>query len=251
MEPATLTALLWGAAIGGSLLLGAAIAAWIDLPSVVGSGVAAFGGGILIAAVGFEIVPDADELAGRAATAAGLVAGALVFIGADWSLSREERSARARRGAQAAGAGRMDPADLEKGQSIALGAFVDGVPETAALGLTIAHGEIGAALLAGILVANFAESYGASAYMCAGGSGKARPVAIFGGIGAVLVAVLVLGQALLPSAPESATGFAVALAGGAVLATVSIAIIPNAFREVHRFAAFAIVLGFVAGFLLR
>jgi hypothetical protein len=38
------------------------------------------------------------------------------------------------------------------------GIFVDGVPESLALGLTIAEGELGVALLAGILLGNLVES---------------------------------------------------------------------------------------------
>lgn len=55
-----------------------------------------------------------------------------------------------------------DPSETRRGESIAVGLFIDGVPESIALGLTIAEGELGAALLAGILVGNIVESYGSA-----------------------------------------------------------------------------------------
>lgn len=82
------------------------------------------------------------------------------------------------------------------------------MPESIALGPTIAEGEIGVAELAGIVVTVLADA-----------------------------------------SPEL-VGAAQALAAGAVLAVVSIAIIPYAFSEVSGLVASATVLGFVAGYLL-
>jgi hypothetical protein len=50
----------------------------------------AFGGGILLEAVAVELVPD-DDQAGRWLTAGGLLAGTLLYIGADAWLTRAGR----------------------------------------------------------------------------------------------------------------------------------------------------------------
>jgi hypothetical protein len=52
--------------------------------------VSSFAGGVLLAAVAFELVPDADERAGLWMTAVGLLAGTLIYVGADTWLSRNE-----------------------------------------------------------------------------------------------------------------------------------------------------------------
>jgi len=49
---------------------------------------------------------------------------------------------------------------------------------------------------------------------------------------------------------DAIVGTAQAVAAGAVLAVVSIAIVPHAFSEVNRVVASATVAGFVAGYLL-
>ena len=55
---------------------------------------------------------------------------------------------------------------------------------------------------------------------------------------------------MLADASAELIGTAQAVAAGAVLAVISIAIIPHAFSEVNRLAAAATVAGFVVGYLL-
>jgi ZIP family zinc transporter len=179
--------------------------------------------------------------------------GALLFVAGDWALTREERLHDLRRSMHAAAMRRLETrreGEAEVGFSLALGIFMDGVPETAALGLTIAEGDIGLALLAGILVSNLTEAYGSSIFVIQGGRSRRLALGLFAAIAAALVGALVLGATLLAAAGDSVVGFLAAVAGGAVLATVSITIIPPAFREVSRFTAIAAVGGFVVGYLL-
>jgi ZIP family zinc transporter len=70
------------------------------------------------------------------------------------------------------------------------------------------------------------------------------------GIGATLAVATVLGGALLSEASDSLVGSAEAIAAGAVLAVISISIVPYAFSEVSSLVATATVLGFVGGYLL-
>jgi ZIP family zinc transporter len=144
----------------------------------------------------------------------------------------------------------MAAADSARGLSIAAGLFIDGVPESLALGLTIAEGELGLALLAGVLVGNLVEAYGAAQPIIAGGHPPRFAVALLGAIGLTLALATVLGGSVLADAPAEFIGFAQALAAGAVLAVVTIAVIPHAFEEVSRLVATATVAGFLLGYLL-
>jgi len=248
-------ATIWGLVIGASLVAGAATAAALRLPERIAAMVTAFGGGVLLAAIALELVPEADRAAGPVLTAAGLIAGTLVYVGADAWLNRDEGMKAMRRSGHAAAAGRsmsmpQDPAEVARGESIAAGLFVDGVPESIALGLTIAEGEIGVALLAGIVIGNLVESYGAAQPIIVGGSSRRFAVGLLAAIGVALAAATVLGGTVLADASPELVGTAQAIAAGAVLAVVSIAIIPHAFSEVSSLVASATVLGFVAGYLL-
>jgi zinc transporter, ZIP family len=240
----------WGLAVGASLLLGAVVAVLLRLPERLAALVTTFGGGVLVAAVAFELVPEADADAGVWVTAFGLLGGALVFVAADAWLTRDPEMMEMRRASHAAAAGRPTRAEAARGEAIAAGLFVDGVPESVALGLTIAEGDIGLALLVGVVVGNVVEAYGAAQPIVAGGHPRRFAVGLLGGIGLALAVATVLGGTVLIDAPAELIGGAQALAAGAVLAVVSISIIPHAFDEVSRRVATATVLGFVAGYLL-
>jgi ZIP family zinc transporter len=235
--------------------LGALAAAGLRLPARAAAMLTAFGGGILFAAIALELVPDADAEAGAGLTAFGLVAGTLVYVGADGWLNRDAGMKAMRRSGHAAAAGRpmtmrLDRAEVSRGESIAAGLFVDGVPESIALGLTIAEGEIGIALLVGIVVGNLVEAYGAAQPIVVGGRSKRFAVGLLGAIGLALALATVLGGTILAEASPELIGTAQAIAAGAVLAVVSIAIIPHAFSEVSSLVASATVLGFIGGYLL-
>ena len=249
----------WGLAIALSLFCGAVAAALVRLPPRLAATLTAFGGGVLLAAVALELVPDADQEAGKALTAAGLIAGTLIYVGADAWLNRVEDRRMMRQAAHAAAAGRpmampapaADPeGEAARGESIAAGLFIDGVPESLALGLTIAEDELGVALLAGILFGNVVEAYGAAQPIVAGGRTRGFAIGMMGAIGLALALATVLGGTVLADIPAEAIGTAEAIAAGAVLAVVTIAVIPHAFDEVSSVVASATVLGFIGGYLL-
>lgn len=245
----------WGIVIGASLSGGGLLAAVLVLPARMSATVTAFGGGILLAAVALELVPDADERAGLWLTAAGLLAGALAYVGADAWLSRDEDVEAMRRSAHAAAAGRpmeMSPSlsEAARGEAIAAGIVVDGIPESIALGLTVAEGELGVALLVGIVVGNVVEAYGAAQPIIVGGRSKRFAVLVLSAIGVAVALATVAGATVLADARPEPVGVAQAVASGAVLAVISISIVPHAFAEVSRWVAIAAAAGFVAGYLL-
>jgi zinc transporter, ZIP family len=258
----------WGLVVAASLLAGGVAAVQLRLPERVAALATAFGGGILFAAVALELVPEADAGAGPALTAAGLVAGTLVYVAADARLSQDPEMRAMRRMGHAAAAGRpmsdmaepvaagpaappsSNPAEVARGESIAAGIFVDGVPESIALGLTIADGELGIALLAGILLGNVVEAYGAAQPILAAGRSSRFALGLLGAIGLSLALATTIGGTLLADASDELVGTLQAIAAGAVLAVISIAIVPHAFNQVSRTVATATMAGFVAGYLL-
>jgi ZIP family zinc transporter len=245
----------WGLAVGGSLVLGSLVGVGVRVPGRVAAGITAFGGGVLLAAVALELVPEADARAGLGWTAGGLMTGMLAYVLADAWLTRNEEMRTVRRMGHALTAGRpmttsVNAMEATRGKAIAAGLFLDGVPESIALGLTIAEGEIGLALLVGILLGNVVEAYGAAQPMVEGGLSKRFAVGLMSAIGVALVGATVLGGTVLADADPTIVGTAQAVASGAVLAVVSVAIIPHVFAEVSRWVAVTSVFGFVAGYLL-
>lgn len=247
-----------GALVTLSLVLGALAAVRLRLPSRLASMLTAFGGGILLAAVALELLPAADEAAGKWLTAAGVLAGTLVYLGADAWLSRDSDMATIRRFGHAAASGAQLPkmtderaaAAVSRGEAIAAGIVVDGIPESVALGLVVATGEGGVALLAAVVLGNMTEAYGAAQPLLVGGRSRRFAVGLITGIGLALGLTTVLGGTLLTDAPAAVIGTLQAIAAGAILAVLSISIIPYAFDEVRRPVAVAVALGVVTGYLL-
>ena len=240
----------WGVVIAASLVAGGVVAAALSLPERVAATITTFGGGTLLAAIALELVPEADAEAGAALTALGLLGGTLVYVGADAWLNRNEEMKMTRRSMHAAAAGQPMQSETARGESIAVGIFVDGVPESIAVGLTVAQGEVGVALLAGVLIGNVVESYGAAQPIVAGGRSKRFAVTLLSAIGFALAFSTVLGGTVLADASPDLVGTAQAVAAGAVLAVVSIAVIPHAFEEVSSLVATVTVAGFIVGYLL-
>jgi zinc transporter, ZIP family len=240
--------------VGATLLAGAVLAVVLHLPERLAATITAFGGGILLVAVALELVPEADAGAGPGLTAAGLLAGTLAYVGIDAWLTRAPSARAMRRSAHAAAAGRSmdmpDHTEAARGESIAAGLVVDGVPEAIALGLTVAEGEIGVALLAGVLIGNIVEAYGAAQPIIAGGHTRQFAVGLMAAIGAALAVATILGGTVLTTAGDSLIGTAQAVAAGAILAVISVSIVPHAFAEVSSRVAVASVAGFIAGYLL-
>lgn len=241
----------WGLVVAASLVAGALVAALVELPSRVAATITAFGGGVLLAAVALQLVPAADSAAGPGLTAVGLAAGTLAYVGADVWLTRDPGTREMRRMGHAMVAGRAMPMadEAAEGEVVAAGIFVDGVPESIALGLTVAGSGIGVALLVGVLLGNLVESYG-SAHLIVHGRSRRFAITLLTAIGLALGFATVLGGTALADASDKAIGAAQAVSAGAILAVVSIAIIPHTFSEVSRRVALATMLGFLGGYLL-
>jgi ZIP family zinc transporter len=242
----------WGLVVAASLVAGAVVAAAVTLPPRIAATITAFGGGTLLAAVALQLVPAADSGPGPGLTAAGLAAGTLAYVGVDAWLTRDPGMKAMRRMGHAMVAGQSMPMQNEaaEGEVVAAGIFVDGVPESLALGLTVAGGGIGVPLLVGVLIGNVVEAYGSAHLIVEGGRPRRFAITLLTTIGLALASATVLGGTLLASASPSLIGTAQAVSAGAVLAVVSIAIIPHTFAEVSKRVALATMVGFIGGYLL-
>jgi zinc transporter, ZIP family len=149
------------------------------------------------------------------------------------------------------GRGRMSPDVVPEegsGRALMLGALLDGVPESAVLGITVLEGEVGLALLAAVVVSNLPEAAGSTA------AKRGRPMGpVLRGWTLIALACGVsaaLGYGLLDGASDDLVGLIEAFAGGAVLMTVADAMLPDAQRLGGKAVGLATVLGFALAALL-
>jgi ZIP family zinc transporter len=237
-----LNALAWGSLAAFSLVLGALLAfvrPWSDLQ--VGL-VLAFGAGALISAVALELAEEGIDVGGFGWTAAGLAAGAVAYYALDGLIARRAAAGRGRRG-RAAGE--------NAGTALALGAFLDGVPEQVVLGIGLAtEGGIGASLLVAIFVSNLPEAIGGARDMHAAGGSRGKILALWAGVAVVCAAASVAGYAAADAATGEARAIIDGFAAGALLVMLIDSMIPEARRGAGRVAGLATTLGFAVAVAL-
>lgn len=227
-----------GALAGGALLVGAVIAWFFSVPKRVVATIMAFGSGVLISALAFDLVEEAAEDGGFWPAMAGFLAGAVVYVGANLLLDR--MNARNRRGSG-------EPPGT--GTGIAVGALLDGIPETAVLGLSmVAGGQVSLPVLIAIIISNVPEGLASTAELKADGRGPRYVFTLWIGIAVACALSSLGGFVLLEDVPVSVTAFVTAIAAGAILAMVCDTMIPEAFRDAKAFTGLIATVGFFVSF---
>src|SRR4051794_5493069 len=98
MPHGALAAATWGFVSGVSVLLGALIGYYVRVSRPLIGTIMAFGAGVLISALAFDLMDEAFQSGGFAATAIGFLSGAVIFTSVNWLLSRRGGKHRKRTG---------------------------------------------------------------------------------------------------------------------------------------------------------
>lgn len=239
-----LTALGWGLFGGSALLVGAAIG-WFARPSPrIVAAVMAFGSGVLISAIAFDLMDDAAAKGGIAASATGFILGAMAFtLGALW-LARRDAGGRKRSSVSAA-------APATAAMAIALGSVFDGIPESMVIGMSLLEGEgVSLPVVIAIFLSNVPEGMSSSAGMKASGLSRRFVFGLWSGIDILCGIGAVAGFHLFAGVSAHYVAVAQGVAAGAMLAMIADTMIPEAFDTAHDFAGLITAAGFVCAFML-
>jgi ZIP family zinc transporter len=245
--PVWLAAGGWGLLGGFALVIGAAVAWTVPVPRQVVAGIMAFGAGVLISTLAFDLVDEAERIGGLPPTIGGFLAGALVYVAANVVLARRGAQHRKRSGDQ-------QPSEAEadgSGAAIAVGALLDGVPESVVLGLSLLEGgSVGVGVLAAVFISNVPEGLSSAAGMKRAGRGAGYVFGVWGGIAVISGASALLGCLALGSAPDAVVAAITAVAAGAILAMIVDTMVPEAFERTHLFNGLITSLGFLTAFAI-
>ncbi|MET9951743.1 ZIP family zinc transporter [Streptomyces sp. NPDC006339] len=242
-----LTAGGWGLFAGAALLIGAAVGSLVRVPPRLIALVMAFGSGVLLAAVSFELIADAYERSGIWPVVAGAVGGASVYTGANALLARRGAQHRKRSGDQ-------QPSEAEapgSGNAIALGALLDGVPESVVIGTSLlGGGHLGVATVGAVFISNIPEGLASSSGMRSAGRSRTYVFALWSGIAVISGLAALAGYTLLGGASDATMAVITAVAGGAILAMIADTMVPEAYSKVHLLTGLVTVVGFLSAFAL-
>jgi zinc transporter, ZIP family len=229
-------ALGWGALAASSLVIGAMLAFAHRWRGEQIGFVLAFGAGALISAVSYELVAEGIDVGGAGWTAVGLAVGAVTYYLADGAIARHFSAGRGMPGRKQGSA---------PGQALALGAFLDGVPEQLVLGISVASGGgMSAGLLGAVFVSNLPEAIGSSSDMEKMGTDRRTIMRLWLAVAAVCVLSTAIGYALADLASTEWRAAINGFAAGALLVLLIDSLIPEATGQAGRTAGLITTLGF-------
>ena len=220
----------WGALAASSLVLGALLGLLRPWPNRVVGLVLAFGAGALISAVSFDLAEEGARIGGAGFVGLGLAVGGMTYFVVD-RMVVGRRSARGD--------------DESAGPALALGAFLDGIPEQIVLGIAIAGSEgVSVGLLVAIFVSNLPEAIGSSTEMRAAGTDTTVVRRLWLLVALICTAATVAGYAIADNVSGNLNAAINGFAAGALLVMLIDSMIPDAVRKGGDIAGLVTVLGF-------
>jgi len=236
--------ILFAVVASSALVFGGVLGAYWDAPATFTGIMLAFASGSLIAALCFELFPEAFELGGAWRAGLGLLLGGTAFVVANTALDR-----------WVAGSAQKDQREkVQKGSegvgfALLAAVTLDGVPENLALGVSLID-EGSLTLLVAIFFSNLPESLVGAVAMRRDGRSPRYAITIWSACALILAVTVVLGWAALGGASEPLLSFFLAFAGGAVLASLADTLMPEAFEHGRPWNSFATAAGFFLAFML-
>ena len=199
----------WGVLAGSSLLIGGLIALTRPLQSRTLGLIMAFGAGVLVSAVAYELVLDAQVAShGSRWAAAGLFAGALAFYGGDLWVDR------------LGGEGRkhVEGSDSGSGPALVVGIVLDGVPESIVIGVSLISGAgVSLAMIVAVFLSNLPEGIAATTALRRTGISARNLYVLWIGLALVSGVAAAIGYRAFGDASPATIAFVQSFAAGAIL----------------------------------
>ena len=237
-----LEAAFWGFVGGFALLVGATAGLWIGASQRVIGLIMAFGAGVLISALAFELTEEAFRRGGTDAVALGLTVGALSFFAGDWIVDHRGGEHRKRSGGQQQGG---------SGAAIVVGALLDGIPESVAIGISlVGGGSVGVAVVAAVFLSNMPEALAAATGLRKAGRSPRWILGLWLAVALISALAAAVGYGVLGGASPDVVAFIQAFAAGAILTMLADTMMPEAFEHGGSVVGLITVAGFALAFLL-
>lgn len=222
---------LFGIGTGLPLVVGAVIGVFWRPPAAVVGSLLAFASGSLITGLAFELFEPAYRSEGIVLTAACFLIGTGLYIGAKYIVDNQEGMS---------------------GVPLLVAVIFDGLAENITLGVVLAGTPTSAplAILVGIAANNLPEAVGGATSMTEQGRSTVWTLALWTATATGLALTVIAGYVAFAGASDTVLAIVQATGGGAVLASLAIEIMPDAYEGGGSGVALATSAGFVVTFIL-
>ena len=233
----------YGLLASSSLIIGGLIGIWLPIGKRTLGIIMAFGAGVLISAVSYELILEAVKLSYKSgATAIGIFAGALTFFFADMLIGKIGGSNR-----------KAIEGSLQSRLvvPIVLAIILDGIPETTVIGLSVLKdGNVSIAILIAVFISNLPEAIASTTGMKSGGWGTKKILLLWLAIGLICATAAPIGYVLVGNTSPFWVALIEAFAAGAILMMLANTMMPEAYEHGGKLAGIFTVLGFVVSVMV-
>lgn len=242
MLSGAMSAGFWGFVGGCSLMIGAVIGLLLPASKRLIAIVMALGAGVLVSSIAFELMDEAFRQGGFDAASIGLLLGAVLFYVGDQIIENAGGKHRKRSQGQQAGG---------SSTAILLGALMDGIPESIAIGVSLLQGgHVGYVMVIAVFLSNIPESLSSASGMQKAGHSRKFILLVWSLVVLISAASSLFGYLMLAGVSGNWIGGIQAFAAGAILTMLASTMMPEAFEEGGAIVGLVTTAGFLISFIL-
>ncbi|MFL5764693.1 MAG: ZIP family metal transporter [Bacteroidia bacterium] len=239
---------IWGLVGGSALIIGSLVGYFSKISQRVVAAVMAFGSGVLISALSFNLMEEAFKAGGFFSTAAGFIIGSVLFTLANILIEKNGGKHRKRSGTQQ----QSEAENSGSGLAIAIGSLLDGIPESIVIGTSLISSRVVSIVaVVAIFLSNIPEGLSSSAGMKKAGRSASYIFTVWSVIAVICGIASLAGYAVFSNFSSGVIAATTAVAAGAILTMLADTMIPEAFEFAHRYAGLITVFGFLTAYIIN
>lgn len=236
--------IFYAALSGLALVIGAFFATQFKFSKKTLAGAMAFGSGALICALTFGLMEEAFQKGGFDAIIIGFILGGLAFIAGDYLIhlygGRRHKKHRY-----------VQSEKESTGWAITLGAVLDGIPESIALGVALfSNQNLGLLMLAAIFLSNVPEGLASVTSLKSARFSDGKIYGLWLTVAIAMTITAILSFIFLNNIDPNTLGILEAFAAGAMLAMLADTMMPEAYDEGGFGVGILTVFGFLTTFIV-
>jgi ZIP family zinc transporter len=232
----------WGFIAGAAAIIGALIGYYRTPERHFVGIVTGFGVGVLVSVLAIDLMEEAYHIGGLHPVTWGFLGGAVAFVVGDHlvdNIGGKHRKCSIGRQADCTGIG------------LWVGAVLDGIPESVAVGVSLLAGRgVSMAVVGAVFLSNLPEGLSGSVGMKKAGLPKWQILGMWSAVAVLTAVSSLIGYALLRGVAPQVMAATLAVAAGAILAMLADTMMPEAFHLGGNVVALATTLGFLTAFFV-